>query len=228
MSNVFSLVKINLSNIFDISKIVHSSSKNERSKSIKNFLIVCLIFLMLAGYVFYFTYASMEGFIALEIPYYVLGVFFSICSGFVFLNSVLRVKNTFFDFKDYDLLMSLPISRNMVIASKVISLYFINLLYTFIFMIPSIIGFSFFITESFIFYLFYFFMLLVIPIIPMVVAFIVGTIITYISSFFKKKNIAHYLFSVLLLSFLSSFFSSFLSSFLTPDSFKNTPPSFIP
>ena len=208
MNKFLLITKINLLGLFKATKSNISKYKSERrKKSLKIFGVICIISYIL-WYVYYISKTLMPAFISIGKPLYLLAFLFAICSLFIFFSNIFKIKSIIFDFKDYDLLMSLPISRNIVITSKIVSLYIINLLYAFIIMIPGYIAYISYVNLPYdgIFFL----LLFTIPIIPILLSIIVGIILSWIISFFKNKNIGSYIayflliFIVLSISFISN------------------------
>lgn len=52
-----------------------------------------------------------DGFIMLNIPYMFLTLFMLFSSMFILATNIFKVNGTIFNFKDYDLLMSLPVKK---------------------------------------------------------------------------------------------------------------------
>ena len=124
------------------------------------------------------TRELMPVFISINKPLYLLSLLFAICSAYIFIANIFKIKDLLFDFKDYDLLMSLPVGRNMVLASKITSLYITNLLYTLVIMIPGYLAYISFLDLP---HDWLFFVLLpTIPIIPILLSSIISIIITSI------------------------------------------------
>ena len=204
MSNFLKIVKINILQTFNVSR---NKSKNEsRKKSLKTLGIIAIVGYIM-WYIYYITKMMLPGFVAIGKPLYVISFLFVICSLYVFFFNIFRVKSILFDFKDYDLLMSLPLKRSSVIGSKITSLYVINLLFTIIIMIPGYIAYVS--TVNLPNDLLFFLLLLTIPIIPLLVSTIIGILLAWITSFFRNKNVGSYIvnlsliFIVLFISFKS-------------------------
>ena len=207
MSNFLKIVKINILQTFNLNRNSNSKYKSERrKKSLKTLGIIAIVGYIM-WYVYYLTRTLLPGFIAIGKPLYVISFLFVICSLYVFFFNIFRIKNILFDFKDYDLLMSLPIKRSSVIASKIASLYVVNIIFTVIIMIPGYIAYVTMVNlpNDLLFFL----LLFTIPIIPLLVSTIIGIILAWITSFFRNKNIGSYIvnlsiiFIVLFISFKS-------------------------
>lgn len=196
MNNLLSLVKINLLGMFK-NKNVSSKKKNG------GIILFTIAFLYLAFYIYILSSALIDGFIAIKAPYLILLAFMILTSLFIILTTLFRVGSTLFNFKDYDLLLSLPIKKETVILSKILQLYTLSLLYTILFMVPTFISYVLKVDVSITFYFMYFITLFIIPIVPLMISMIIGTIISAISSRFKKRNIISYIltFSILILVF---------------------------
>ena len=208
MSKFLLITKINLLRMFHSRKSNSSKYKSERRKKSLKTIGVTLIVGYIMVYVFFLTKSLLPSFIAIDKSLYVIAFLFVVCTLYIFFSNLFRIKTILFDFKDYDLLMSLPIKRSSVITSKIVSLYVINLLYTLIIMLPGYIA---YITEANMPHdLIFFLLLLTIPIIPLLASSIIGIILTWITSFFKNKNIGGYvvnlliIFVVLFISFKTS------------------------
>ena len=191
MSKFLLITKINLLRSFDSTVNTNSKYKSERKKKIIKGIIVSIIVSYILFYVYYLTKTLMPTFLSINKPVYMLAFLFSICSLYIFFANIFKIKGVLFDFKDYDLLMSLPIKRRTFIASKMTSLYIVNLLCTLLIMIPGYLAYIEYASLS---YNWVFFLLLfAIPLIPLLLSSIIGIIISWLTSFFKNNNVGSYI-----------------------------------
>ena len=199
MNKFLLITKINLLGSFNFFN-KQSKFKSEKKKNIIKGIGVTLIIGYILFYVYFIANSLMPSFIAINKPLYLLAFLFSICSIYIFFANLFKIKNIIFDFNDYDLLMSLPIKRSMVIVSKMVSLYIVNLLYTLIVMIPGYIAYIKYLNlpNDWLFFL----LLLAIPIVPILASSIIGIFISWLTSFFKNKNIGSYAIYLLLIIIL--------------------------
>lgn len=208
MSKFLLITKINLLSIFNSTKNNNSKYKSERRKKSLKILAVTGIVGYIMIYVFLLTKSLLPSFMTIGKPLYVIAFLFVICTIYIFFSNLFRIKNILFDFKDYDLLMSLPIKRSIIITSKIVSLYIVNLLYTLIVMLPGYI--AYIMKANMPYDIIFFLLLLTIPIIPILASSIIGIILAWITSFFRNKNIGSYvvnlliIFIVLFISFRTS------------------------
>ena len=197
MNKFLLITKINLLQTFSLTKNNNSKFKSERRKKSLKILAVIILISYIMGYIFFLTKSLLPSFIAIGKPLYAIAFLFVICTFFIFFTNLFRIKNILFDFKDYDLLMSLPIKRSSVITSKIVSSYIINLIYTLIIMLPGYIAYimKLDMPNDFIFFL----LILTIPIIPLLFSSIIGIFLAWITSFFKNKNIGSYIVNLLVI-----------------------------
>ncbi|MDD5935659.1 MAG: hypothetical protein PUC65_08895 [Clostridiales bacterium] len=107
------------------------------------------------------------------------------------ITSIYKAKGILFGFKDYDMLMSLPVKASYIVASRLLQLYIINMVFVVGFMAPCYVVYGMLANPNPIFYVYAFIALIFIPLIPMILASIIGVIIGYISSHFKYSNIVN-------------------------------------
>ena len=201
MSNLFSLIKINFSNYFNISSVKSFTSL------VKVILFISLYFII-GIFIYFFARYMVTGFNALHIAYLALSEFFGIGSMFILAISVFKVDT--FNEQDSDFLLSLPISKKTIVASKLINIYFFNLLLIILIMVPvyiaylDIINSSGMLTKMIL-------SLFIIPIIPTTIAVFINSIITIISSRFKYKKLIHTILMLALITF-SMYFAFNLNS----------------
>ena len=196
MNKLWLITKISLLNSIS-NRNSNSKFKSERRKRSLKILGILLIVGYIMFYVYYVTNGLMPTFVAINKSIYVLAFLFAVCSLYIFFANLFKIKNILFDFKDYDLLMSLPIKRSIVIISKMISLYIVNLLCTLIVMIPGYIAYIKYasLPNHFMFFL----LILAIPIVPILASSIMGIVLSWLTSFFKNKKIGSYIIYLLLI-----------------------------
>ncbi|HOO67902.1 MAG TPA: hypothetical protein PLC53_00860 [Bacilli bacterium] len=192
MSNLLLLTKIN------IKSLIKNYSSNKKKSSLGVLLIIGVLIYL--EYSIYITAdLMMEGYKLLNIPYMLIAQFMLITSLFVLFTNMYKSSGTLFKFKDYDLLMSLPIKKSTIITSKIIILYILSLFYTLFFMIPIFITYAINVNVTFIFCLLFFLTIFIIPMVPLIISTIIGVLISSISSRFKHKNIVNYIIMIAIL-----------------------------
>ncbi len=205
MNKLMCLIRINLKNVLSLNS--QMNSKNTKKKKIGITLLFAYLLIYFIIYSFVISSSAIKGLIKLNAPY-ILPVMFMVLSSLVtIIMDVFRVNGHLFKTKDYDLLSSLPIKTDYIILSKLVSIYLENLLITTILMVPAFIIYVINIKVTFLFYLYYLLTMFVIPVIPLIISTIIGTVITYISSLFRYKNILNLVLSlgIITLYFMISF-----------------------
>lgn len=120
----------------------------------------------------------------------------AITSVIIVMTTVFKIKGTLFGFRDYDLLMSLPISTAQIIASRLIILYSFNFIFVLILILPMMIAYGILAQPSVLFYLFCIIIMLFLPLVPIVIASILGTLIALAASKFRHQNVLNILLSL--------------------------------
>lgn len=106
----------------------------------------------------------------------------------IFMTTIFKVKGTIFGLRDYDLVMSLPVSTGVIVACRVLILYILNFLFVIIINVPMMLAYGILARPSVLFYLLCFVAILFMPLIPIVIASVFGTFITYVSSKLRRTN----------------------------------------
>ena len=181
--SVLLLTKLQICNIFGLNEAKYAKDKKSKARvrgTLFAFLIVGLVL------VFYAVVLSvaLAGFGYKEVvPLYLAVMAFSIIFGL----SVFRA-GTIFDVKSYEKLAVLPVSQNVIVASKFLSLYVTNFLFAFVVMVSGAVATC--VTVGFDAW-FLFSMILssvFLPFLPITLALLIGTVIYAIVSRFKKNN----------------------------------------
>jgi len=112
-------------------------------------------------------------------------------------NSVYKSQGMLFSSKDNDLLLSMPISKKTILATRIIKLLISQYIWVAIMIIPTFVVYAFYEKVTLSFILSSLVMLVCLPILPTIIGTIVGYVITLISSRFKNKNTTQIIISVI-------------------------------
>jgi ABC-2 type transport system permease protein len=104
-------------------------------------------------------------------------------------TTIYKAASLLFTYRDYDIIMPLPVNISHIIASRLILLYNMNLFFLFIVMVPANIAYAIRVTPPVSFYVLTVLLFLFIPLIPIIIATIISTIISVIASKFKNHSI---------------------------------------
>ena len=192
MSNLLNLTKINFCGQFRISKFSSILSL------LKTLLFISL-YCILGFFIYRFANYMVTTFNTLGMPELALSEFFTFSNMFILALSIFRMD--IFNSKDHDFLVSLPISKKVIVASKLINVYIFNLLIIAIIMVPVYIAYINTASYSPNFFLLAIISILIIPIIPTTIAVFLNSIITIISTHFKYKKIIQTILMLILMIF---------------------------
>jgi len=198
-NNLILLLKIQILYLFGINKAIKTNDKKEKLKLWS--LITLFIFsgIMLLGVSFMYSYnmsTAFEMFGMMELMPVVMMI--AACLTTIF-TTIYKSSGILFGFRDYDLLMALPVKTSEIIGSRIIMINIINIFFALIIMIPAGIVYSIKASPEFIFYVFYIITLFFIPLVPIILASSVGYIISFVSSKFNHTNIVNLILSMALI-----------------------------
>lgn len=189
MSNLIPLLKVSLKQSFDL--------RGKNKKREVSFLIPILLILIFgsalsAFYAFVFSMMALESQIDLK---YIIYAMAGMASLLCIATTITKVKSSLFGGNDYDMLAALPIKKSSIIFVKFISIYLLELMYSFIFIIPPTIvilinGCSLLCLVDAVI------LLILLPIIPLLLASMIGIIISFISDRYRFGNILNMLFYI--------------------------------
>lgn len=190
MSKCFLLMKVQFLGIFGINRLIHAGTFKEKLQAA---LVGIAVIIVAAMFVFYSILISIlcasYGFLDI-LPSLMLMVSSITTLIFTFVKS----SGTLFGFKDYDTIMSLPVRSSTVIASRLLSVYVMNFLFTCIVMVPAMVVYCLNKDISSSVYIMIVVTLFLAPLIPMIAGMVIGVVITAVSARFRYKN----LFAILL------------------------------
>lgn len=188
MRNLFLLVKVQFLSFFGINKMVNSKTKGKVAGSV-GLVIVFLLFGALVGFVGY-VYAEIFASMMASSPEHFLPMMFAIISLACLAFSFFTASSLLYGFKDYDLLSALPIKSSTIIISKLVLMYLADFCLAVLLLIPSVIIYSnVFSAIEIERVVRLFVMAFTLPAFPMFISILLGSVITIISSRFKKRNL---------------------------------------
>jgi len=198
-NNIMLLLKIQILYLFGINKAIKTNDKKEKLKLWSLIIVFVFSGIMLLGVSFMYSYnmsTAFEMFGMMELLPVIMMV--ATCLTTIF-TTIYKSSGILFGFRDYDLLMALPVKTSDIIGSRIIMINIINIFFTLIIMIPAGIVYSIKTSPEFSFYVFYIITLCFIPLVPIILASIVGYIISFVSSKFKHTNLVNLILSMALI-----------------------------
>ena len=172
----------------------HCTDKKKKGRVVGGFIGTTLLYLILMAYCVAMSIGSgMFGMAAL-IPE-TCAITISLLS---FFFTLFKTNGYLFNFKEYDMLMSLPFEPKSVAGCKFLYMYIKSLPWHVTISIAMLIGYAYYVRPSFAVYPIWLVLSLLIPVIPMLLASFFGYLIARVSAGFRKTNIIQ---TILILAF---------------------------
>lgn len=200
MKKVMGLVRVQL---WAMIASVFAVGEQRKKKTRALYMGFTFFFILMSVISFFYAYSIATLLNMFNIIYSLPSLFMAITSIIVLFTTIFKVKGTIFGFKDYDMVMSLPVKSSEIVASRLILLYSINLVFSLMLMLPMMIAYGIIARPAFLFYIFSIISVFLIPLLPIIIASILGTIITYAAMHFRYSNVVYMVLSfALLLAFM--------------------------
>lgn len=209
-NSTFILLKAQFLNQSGINVLRYEKDKKKKNRVIIFCVSMAIIAIMLLIYCFGIAYGLGKIGLGFIIPSYA----FTITSLLIMFFTIFKASGILFAFKDYDMLMALPVKTTTVITSRFLLMYGMNVLFSVVIMIPMGIAYCIWMQPQMLFYFMWFIAIFVTPLVPMTIATVVGSIISGVSSRFKHTNMVNIILSFALLIALMgvSMYSGSMSS----------------
>ncbi|MCB2359945.1 hypothetical protein [Clostridium estertheticum] len=188
------LLKTQFLNQSGVNTFRYEKDKKNKNRVIIFAVAMTITVIMMSAYCFMLAYGLGRIGLTAIIP----GYAFTITSVIVMLFTLFKASGTLFAFKDYDMLMALPVQTTTVITSRFLLMYGENVLFSILVMMPMGIAYCLFAHPQILFYVIWFISMFVTPLVPMTIAAVLGAIISAISSRFKHTNMVNIILSFVL------------------------------
>lgn len=209
------LTALQLCNLFGINEIRYTKDKKKKQNS----FLLALAWILLIGMLIFYIAMLSTGLCILGMPDIIPTYLYMITSLVILFFSFFKAGSVIFQMKNYDMMISLPISQTVIVVSRFFSMYAANLFLSFLVMIPGTIVYGINEHPGFSFYFIILFGTLILPLLPMALSTAAGALITGIGSRMKHKNLATAaitLIFALVIMITSMFFGSHAEN-LTPE-----------
>lgn len=195
------LLKAQFLNQSGINGFRHEKDQKKKNKAIAFTISMALVVLVLVGYCYGIGYGLCTIGLAQVIP----GCAFTLTSLLVLFFTLFKAGGILFAFRDYDMLMALPVKTTAVISSRFFLMYGWNVLFSLGIMLPMGIPYCQYVKPQALFYVMWLIAILVTPLVPMTIATVLSAIISAVSSRFKHTNAVSIILSfILLIGFLGA------------------------
>ena len=204
MKNNILLLKTLLLSTSRFNLIKHCDDPKKRKKAIGGVIGVVVIYVMLMFYAISICMGYGEYGIIDSAP----NMCAIIISALAFFFTLFKTNGYLFNFKEYDMLMSLPFEAKTVAAAKFLYMYVKSLPWHLSISLAMLAGYGIYAKPSVLTYPIWIVLTLFMPIIPMLVSAFLGFIVARVSAGFRKTNIVQtvLLFIFVILCFFSRFF----------------------
>ncbi len=174
---------------------------NARKKKPKVLYVGVLLFILLMSCIsFFYSFMIGSGLKMFDSLAILPAMMMAVTCIIVLMTTTFKIKGTIFGFRDYDMVMSLPISTGGIVASRLFILYALNMVFVIMLMLPMTIAYGILARPEAIFYVLSFITMIFLPLVPIVIASFLGTIIAYAASKFRYHNLLNIIFSIGLLA----------------------------
>ena len=179
------LLRMQLYNLFGINRLIHSCDKQEKQRSAIVGALGLTAIAILVVYTTKFSNSMALAGLSEALPTLMVVV----CSLATLTLTFVKSTGVLIGLKDYDMVMSMPVSTISIVTSRITMLYLINLIIGFIAMLPSSIIYVVYEHPPIFSYLFLVGALFLTPIIPMIISLSLGVLIVAVSSHSRHKNV---------------------------------------
>lgn len=194
MKKIFSLIKASMTEGMNLFKI--STKKQNVFTKIG---LPCIVIFILISTMYSYCEVIILELQSTSMQFVLLTLFVMATSVMTLIEGIYKSSGLLFNCRDDDLLLSLPIKRRTVLFTRIFKFYVFELMYNSIFLLPAIIVYAVHVNPSFTYYIVSIIAVILLPVIPILISCIIGTLITYISSKFKKKSFIQTIITVIFL-----------------------------
>lgn len=189
MDNLITLIKANLINSWGINKALKSKAKGDKLKL--GLMGIAIVYAFAAGAftMFFMSYQLSEVLEKLNALELLISISIILTTLFAIIMSTLKIPGYLFSFKDYDMLMSLPLKPSAILASKMVFIYFENFLLSVVVGVPPLIIYGMKTSSGVLYYSFVAITTLFIPLIPIAIGALFAYFLGNISTKFKSTNL---------------------------------------
>lgn len=189
MRSLWSLTRLQLLGWFGLNKALHTKVPGQRRKNI--FAAAGGLFLVVYFTGISYVYSDQVGraFETVDALPLLPGLMMATASLVTLMTTIYKVNGALFSFRDYDMIMALPVKTSVVVASRMMALYLLNLAFVLMVMLPAAVVYGLRAQPEPLFYARLAVSLLTLPFVPIVAATAIGILIHLVSARFRYKNL---------------------------------------
>lgn len=164
-------------------------SSSNIPKTIFNIILALLVSVVVIAYSALYSYLATSFAKEYNLEQYIPMLFYLVTQLFIFMFSIYRVKSMLFDSSDNDMLFSMPLKPQTILASRMLTLLSVNYVLTILIYAPSLVIYGMVSQITITYILGAVISVIFLPFIPTVLSSIVGYIIAFVSSKVNSKKI---------------------------------------
>lgn len=189
MKKLLSLLKVSFLGFAGFNEMVHGKDKKQKSRKVGMFVLFLFVAVMMLGMAFSSFYGMGYVLNQLDALDALLALACAGASITVLITTVAKVAPTLFTFRDYELLMSLPVPERTLVLSRILRLYGANLFFMSFLLLPAGAAYVAFSPQGFGFYARFFVLLFFVPLLPLSIAAVIGTLVASFGARFRRSNL---------------------------------------
>lgn len=199
MNKLGLLLKVQLLSAFGINKARYSKDGKEKNKLIGFAVLMIFVALLMLFYVTLYSFVLTDQLNKAGVTTeFVPALMMAAASLVTLFTTVYKVNGILFGFKDYDMTMALPVKTEVIVASRLIQIYLMNVGFCAFLTVPSGIVYAVYEHANAWFYPLLLVATLAVPLVPMIIGTAIGSLVTAVSSRFRRTSLINLILSILL------------------------------
>lgn len=196
MRKLWTLLRVQRLSLLGINKLRHSGKSHTMLRLFGLYAGAAAVALALLGAVGMYAFLMGTAFDAVGQLRLLLPLYMAVTCLVTLVTTLYKASGTLFLFRDYDLVMSLPVPKSTVVASRLLMLYGLNFVITLLILVPTAVVYAILAAPGWEFPLAFALTLPFVPLLPILIASVLGTLIGAAAARFRRSNLVQVLFSM--------------------------------
>lgn len=212
MRNCLLLLRVQLLQFFKWNQLRHPKSEGASDRSVWMVFLFAIVAIMMVVYSFLLSFGLVSLGLTDLLPPFLL------CAAALttLIATLLKSNGLLFGFRDYDMVMSLPVSTASILVSRLIVVYLTDLLFCAVVLVPGFLVYGFTLQIAVSGWLMLFLGLILSPLLPLILGAFLSIVVSAVAARFRFKNLVSVFLSVLMI--LGVFAASFSLQTASPES----------
>ena len=207
MNKLGILLKVQLTGMLGINRALHSGDKKEKIKLLRFAVLMAVVFVMLLFSLVLYDFIFADAFNKIGLPQLMPALMMAAASLVTLFTTIYKVNGMLIGFRDYDMTMAMPIRTPVIVASRLLLVYLMNLGFCLFITVPAGIVYAYFAAPGVLFYLYMPLLALFVPMVPILIGTGIGLLVAAASSRFRHSNIVNIILTLVMI--LAAMASSF-------------------